>query len=95
MLNAWDGELTIDEKNGTILASMVGAGKKERDNTFSGVLMGDVAAKAEDASMGQGTQGVFGFNHGEQAFAFKNDGTGFIGKANKGRILFDGNKSTI
>jgi hypothetical protein len=43
MLNKWDGSLTIDEKNGTILASMVGAGIKDRNNTFSGVLMGEVA----------------------------------------------------
>jgi hypothetical protein len=34
--------LTIDEKNGTILSSLVGAGKKEFDNSFSGVLMGNV-----------------------------------------------------
>ncbi len=95
MLNNWDGELTIDEKNGTILATMVGAGKKEKDNTFSGVLMGDVAATTEDTAAGMGTQGIYGYNHGEQAFAFKNDGTGFIGKNGKGRIMFDGNKSTI
>lgn len=95
MLNAWDGELTIDEKNGTILASMVGAGKKESDNSFSGVLMGDVAAKTEDTAAGAGIQGVYGFNHGEQSFAFKNDGTAFIGKAGKGRIEFDGNHGEI
>jgi hypothetical protein len=28
MLNEWDGTLTIDEKNGTILATMLGAGRK-------------------------------------------------------------------
>jgi hypothetical protein len=28
MLNEWDGSLTIDEKNGTILSTMLGAGRK-------------------------------------------------------------------
>jgi hypothetical protein len=42
MLNNWDGELKIDEKENTILANIVGAGKKENDNSFSGVLMGEV-----------------------------------------------------
>jgi len=29
MLNSWDESLTIDEKNGTILSTMVGAGYKD------------------------------------------------------------------
>lgn len=95
MLNAWDGELTIDEENGTILASMVGAGIKEKDNSFSGVLMGDVAAKTEDSSAGAGVQGLYGFDHGEQSFGFKVNGKAFIGKSGKGRIEFDGNSGTI
>lgn len=92
MINAWDGSLTIDEKNGTILSTMVGAGKKEDDNTFTGVLMGDIATGAgyEDKQLG-----VYGFNHGQQSFGFKDDGTAFIGKAGKGRIEFDGNSGRI
>lgn len=92
MMNAWDGSLTIDEKNGTILSTMVGAGKKEDDNTFTGVLMGDIATGAgyEDKQLG-----VYGFNHGQQSFGFKDDGTAFIGKAGKGRIEFDGNSGRI
>jgi hypothetical protein len=42
MINHWDGKLSIDEDNGTILSTMVGAGFKNTDNTFSGVLMGDI-----------------------------------------------------
>ena len=92
MMNAWDGSLTIDEKNGTILSTMVGAGKKEADNTFTGVLMGDIATGAgyEDKQLG-----VYGFNHGQQSFGFRDDGTAFIGKAGKGRIEFDGNSGRI
>ena len=92
MLNAWDGSLTIDEKNGTILSTMMGAGKKETDNTFTGVLMGDIAT---GAGYDEKQLGVYGFNHGQQSFGFKDDGTAFIGKAGKGRIEFDGNSGTI
>lgn len=42
VLNEWDGSLTTDEGSGTIMATMLGAGRKNEDNTFSGVLMGDV-----------------------------------------------------
>jgi hypothetical protein len=47
VLNHWDGKFKIDEKNGTILSTMVGAGYKNEDNTFSGVLMGDVEINEE------------------------------------------------
>ena len=91
LLNSWDGNLTIDEKNGTILSTMIGAGKKELDNSFSGVMMGDVTC-AVDATM---KLGLYGFNHGLQSFGFTIDGKGFIGKAGQGQILFDGNRGTI
>jgi hypothetical protein len=95
MLNAWDGELCIDKENGTIMATMVGAGKKEEDNTFSGVLMGDVAGGAGFDERNHKGMGLYGFNHGEQSFGFNIDGTAFIGKAGRGRINLNGNKGTI
>ena len=42
MLNEWDGKLKTDENKGTILSTMLGAGRKNKNNTFSGVLIGDV-----------------------------------------------------
>ena len=47
MLNSWDGSLTIDEKNGTIMSTMIGAGRKSKNNTFEGVLMGNIALGTE------------------------------------------------
>ena len=92
MLNKWDGGLTIDEKNGTILASMVGAGIKDVNNTFSGVLMGDITQAFNDNHNGLG---LYGFHQSDQSFGFNIDGTAFIGKAGHGRIWFDGNNGTI
>lgn len=91
MLNGWSGELTIDEKNGTILSTMIGAGVKNSDNSFSGVLMGDV----DEALGGKTGLGIYGFDKGEQSYGFNVDGTAFIGKSGKGRIEFDGNNGTI
>ena len=95
-LNQWNGkELKIDESNGTIISRGIAAGKKESDNSFTGVIIGDWAASGDvNSSMASGT-GVYGLEHGAMAYAFKDNGTAFIGKSGKGRILFDGNESTI
>ena len=92
VLNSWDGSLTIDEKNGIILSTMMGAGKKESDNSFTGVLMGDVK---QGAGINATRTGVYGYHFGSQSFGFRDDGTAFLGKAGKGQILFDGNSGKI
>ena len=119
LINHWNGELSIDEKNNAILAAKVVAGKKNSDNTFSGVMMGDwsgpeiiyeliedpddptlqikkpkIENGATETIMANNT-GIYGFYHGAAAFGFKDDGTAFIGQDGKGRLQFDGNKSTI
>ena len=93
LLNSWDESLTIDEKNGTILSTMLGAGKKV-NNVFSGVLIGDLIAGTDLQTAPRNT-GVYGFSGGQMSFGFKDDGTAFIGKNNRGQILFDGNQGII
>jgi hypothetical protein len=66
MLNQWDGNLTIDENNGTILSKMVGAGKKNSNNTFSGVLMGDVQQGTGNNMVRE--TGLYGFQEGVMTF---------------------------
>lgn len=92
MLNDWDGSLEIDEENGTIMSTMVGAGRKTTNNTFEGVLMGNVEGASEDNATGIG---LYGFHDGAQSFHFGVDGTAFIGKSGHGRIRFDGNHGSI
>ena len=91
MLNSWDNSLTFDEKNGTILSTMIGAGKKDGLNRFSGVLLGEILDQVTELSK----SGVYGYHQGEQSFGLLEDGTAFLGKSGKGRILFDGNKGVI
>lgn len=97
-LNEWDGKsIQIDEENGTIITRGIAAGKKESDNTFTGAVIGDWSTATGGNSSNDITShtGVYGFDHGDMAYAFKDDGTAFIGKSGKGRILFDGNEASI
>ena len=103
MLNEWDGSFKINEKDSTILGTMLGAGYKDSaTNQFNGILMGDVAITEYDVS-GTNTgnlsraalTGLYGFCNGAQSFGFRIDGTAFIGTSGAGQISFDGTKGTI
>lgn len=92
MLNQWDGNLTINEKDGIILSKMVGAGKKNSDNTFSGVLMGDL--KSSGSNMEDET-GIYGFQKGKMTFQLKESGEAIFGASGNGQIKIDGTNGTI
>lgn len=92
-LNNWDESLKIDEENNVIMSAMMGAGYKDNENRFHGVVMGDVRTKLGNENIT--TTGLYGFHANEQAFGLKVDGTAFFGKSGHGRILIDGNKSTL
>ena len=99
-INKWDGKsIEINETEGYILSPAIAAGKKHSDNSFSGVMIGDWTDK--DATIGGTAEeitkqtGIYGFNYGAMSYAFKEDGTAFIGKDGRGRIYFDGNDAKI
>lgn len=75
-----------------VLSAMMAAGKKDTENRFSGVLMGDIA-KAGDKDVEM--TGIVGYKEGLQSFALKNDGTAFLGLSGGGRIYIDGDKGHI
>lgn len=89
LLNGWDGNLKIDEEGNYILTSMLGAGIKENDNSFSGVVLGDLA------NAGTSVIGLYGYSCGKPSFGFRVDGTAFIGEGSAGQINFDGSSGTI
>ena len=65
-INGWDGtSIELGENNGTILAPQVGAGVKNNDNTFSGVVMGSVQ-KGEEFF-----RGLYGFDKGIGTFGLE------------------------
>lgn len=90
LLNSWDGSLTQDEKNGTILSTMIGAGKKDSFNRFNGVLMGDISAANNQRDIG-----LYGYHEGVQSYGLNINGTAFIGKSGRGQIKFNGNSGYI
>lgn len=62
-LNNWVGGIVeVNEEDGYIISKMIGAGEKDANNRFSGVLMGKIGAKNETEI------GLFGFNKGTMKF---------------------------
>ena len=94
-INKWNGkDLILNEDNGIIMANGFSAGRKE-NNQFFGVMIGDWSrTEAEDDSITK-TTGIYGFHEGAISYAFKDDGTAFIGKDGKGRIEFNGEEGII
>lgn len=92
-INGWDGTniaiYDANEKNaGYILAPQIGAGTKDSEGKFTGVVMG------MDTS--QKTEGLYGYQDGVNTFGVKADGRMYLGKTTEtGRIEFNGNSGRI
>ena len=92
-INGWDGTniaiYDANEKNaGYILAPQVGAGTKNAEGQFTGVVMGmDTSQKME---------GLYGYQDGVNTFGIKTDGKMYLGRTTEtGRIEFNGNSGRI
>ena len=72
------------------MAATISAGHKEQNNSFTGIIMGDIRKKDGLREAYTPISGLFGYNTGAQSFGFQTDGTGFIGKSGTGRIEFNG-----
>lgn len=86
-INGWDGsKLEIDENGQYILAPQMGAGEKNDDNTFTGLIMGKAVNGEETRN------GLFGYYHGQQSI-FLNAETGgaTFGTAAAGQIIIEPN----
>ena len=94
VLNNWNGQTIIDNENNRILTNAFAAGNIDGNNTFNGVIMGQIAQITEGNIHDKKT-GLFGYNSGAQIYGFRDDGTAFIGESGAGRIYFDGNGGTI
>lgn len=94
MVNKWDGQLNIDSDNNFIGVVQIAAGKKENNNTFTGVLMGSFGDGKADSSLSKNT-GVYGYYQGKQVYALKDDGTATFGKSGNGQIEIKGDSGKI
>lgn len=89
-INGWDGNaININEEEGIILSPQVGAGKKEKDNSFTGVVIGvSKILKDENQIKKEKTNtGLFGYTHGQQSiFLDSETGSATFGIEKAGQI---------
>ena len=90
-LNDWDGHsIQIKEKGGYILTPQVGAGSKDEDNGFTGVLMGEVKTSPKTES------GLFGYSKGQRTFFLDAEsGRAEFGQSEAGQIIIDPDEKGI
>ena len=105
-INEWDGNsIQINEDNGFILSPQVGAGFKEDDNSFTGVLIGSSRRpkkskeeeNSSDLSKLDKNQdiGLLGYSKGERTiFLNSQNGSAIFGKAGGGQIILDPTNAT-
>lgn len=87
-INGWDGTALDTGEGGYVFAPQVGAGKKDSDNKFTGVVMG------KDSS--QDKIGLYGYQSGVNTFGLMDDGKAFFGaKSGGGQIVIDGTSAII
>ena len=86
-LNGWDGNsIQIDNEQGFILSPQVGAGIKEKDNSFTGVLIG----KVDDANESDDAIGLIGYSKGQRSiFLDAETGKAEFGTSKRGKIIID------
>ena len=89
-INAWDGNgIEINKDKGIILSPQVGAGHKEEDNSFTGVVIGTKEIHTSEEASGNET-GLFGYNWGQQTiFLDAKTGKSEFGLEGKGQIIID------
>lgn len=89
-INGWDGTSVDigDGNNNRILAPQVGAGSKDGQNRFSGVVMGVDTAQDKKT-------GLYGYATGVNTFGLREDGIAYFGRSGYGRVIINGNGSTI
>ena len=95
-VNAWDGNsVTIDEERGAVLAPQIGAGEKDSNNRFTGILMGKTNTYTGQASLEEQV-GLFGYSYGIQSiFLDAKTGNADFGLPSGNSIQLDKNGNYI
>ena len=91
-INGWDGNsVSIANDGGFILAPQVGAGIKEKDNSFTGVVMG----KVKETNQSGADIGLIGYAKGVRSiFLDAQTGKAVFGANGKGQITIDPTNNT-
>ncbi len=86
-LNEWNGNSTqINENGGFIFSPQIGAGTKNNNNQFTGIVMGEV----KESNQLNTEQGLFGFYNGQRSiFLDAKTGTAIFGLNKTGQIIIN------
>lgn len=86
-LNDWDGNsVQINDQGGYILSPQMGAGFKDSNNAFTGLLMGEV----KDPNKGVSNTGLLAYDKGQRTiFLNSENGSAIFGKAGASQITID------
>lgn len=87
-LNQWDGQLTIDEKNATIISSALAAGKVT-DNGFSGFVGGLLDKFDADSNLTTSATGIYMFKNGVTCFEVNENGSFYLGNGKDSYLKLD------
>ena len=96
-LNSWDGNSVNlgGENGGTILAPQAGAGYKDSNNRFTGVVLGTAKDPNQEISNEEGAvsnedTGLFAYNHGTRTvFIDAKTGKTTLGQTGQAQIIID------
>lgn len=90
-INGWDGNsVSINENGGFILSPQVGAGIKEKDNSFTGVVIG----KVKESDQVKEDIGLIGYSKGQRSiFLDSQTGKSIFGTNGKGQMIIDPNQN--
>ena len=93
-LNQWDGNsVQISEDGGFILAPQIGAGIKEEDNSFTGIVMGEVIRNQSGEEVDE--IGLFGYHQGQRSIFLDADtGCAEFGVEGQSQIIIDPSSNT-
>ena len=90
-INAWDGNKIETGDGGYILAPQVGAGVKNSDNSFTGIVMGARSTTSSVSYNNMKQTGLFGYSEGKQSlYLSAQTGASIFGVAGSGgQIIID------
>lgn len=92
-INAWDGNKIETGDGSYLLAPQVGAGIKENDNSFTGIMMGIKNFSTGAGAASNNQVGMFGYSKGKQSLRLDaRTGTsifGIAGTAEGGQVIID------
>ena len=85
-INEWTNVFELNQgKDGSILSPLLIAGKKEANNQFTGLMVGQI-----DVGGSSRNTGVYGFNQGQARFWLNDKAEFFVGDSGNNQIYLDG-----